>query len=72
LSLILYRTKKDLSAIKGISEAKVDKILEACAKLRVSVFMFFNVLKHFTANWIHDWFGILNETKRCDTIDYWF
>jgi hypothetical protein len=28
------RTKKELTAIKGISEAKVDKILEAAAKMK--------------------------------------
>eukprot|EP01114_Cavostelium_apophysatum_P021174 TRINITY_DN7307_c0_g1_i1.p1 TRINITY_DN7307_c0_g1~~TRINITY_DN7307_c0_g1_i1.p1 ORF type:complete len:353 (-),score=107.01 TRINITY_DN7307_c0_g1_i1:1-1059(-) len=36
---ILMRTRKDLLSIKGISDAKLDKIMEAAAKLKQSSFM---------------------------------
>ncbi|KAL9654784.1 hypothetical protein ABK040_008578 [Willaertia magna] len=36
---ITMRTKKRLTAIKGLSEAKVDKILEACSKISFSGFV---------------------------------
>jgi len=39
VSSVLMRTRKDLCAIKGISDAKVEKILEAAAKLKFSSFM---------------------------------
>ncbi|PRP80620.1 meiotic recombination protein dmc1 [Planoprotostelium fungivorum] len=36
---VIMRTKKELCAIKGITEAKVDKIIEAAGKLKFSSFM---------------------------------
>ncbi len=37
VSALVMRTRKDLLAIKGITEAKVDKLLEAANKIVVSV-----------------------------------
>lgn len=34
---VIMTTRKDLINIKGLSDAKVDKILEACAKLEGAV-----------------------------------
>lgn len=33
-----HSDRQDLAAIKGLSEAKVDKLIEACSKLHVSTF----------------------------------
>lgn len=53
---LVMRTKKSLCAIKGLSEAKVDKILEAAAKISVRIIehvLFYLCLVY----WFHYWCG---------------
>ena len=64
------RTRKDLTAIKGISEAKLDKVLEAAAKLKVHSLQlavtYLEVVLEF-----YDRFGLPDETERSDSSDNW-
>jgi meiotic recombination protein DMC1 len=60
---LTMRTKKSLCAIKGLSEAKVEKILEAVSKISVSTFVSNSkILEHG----IHNRSGDACQEKRGD------
>jgi hypothetical protein len=58
-------TKRNMCKLKGMSEAKVEKIKEAAAKIQVdtsSSITFYDGSLHFSGLWIYYRHGIGSET----------
>lgn len=57
------RTKKDICAIKGISEAKVDKFFEAAAKLKVKSTVLREKKRFILERHFYDWNRVSPQEK---------
>lgn len=65
LSLTLFFLhSKVLATVKGMSEAKIEKIVEAAKKLKVKILQV--ILLNLTVGyWVYDRYGIFAEAARC-------